>query len=261
ACDRKVERLEGSVARYTWSNYYYDLKKRLRRLANVLSRSYKMHYRIYCNGPIAEKPLAVKAGIGYYGKHSIILNKDFGSWVVIGEIITDLEIETDAPLEEDCGDCHLCIDSCPTGAIKKPYQLDWSRCIQYLSNHRARVGEDIFEAWGNRLYGCTTCQEVCPKNRYKKQSHPIPEYGYVGPSLPLLDILILDEARFRERYHRNQIGARWVELACLKRNAILALAHSGDRRVSNHIRRFKDDPDPMIAAAARWAIKRLSCSW
>ncbi|HID31806.1 MAG TPA: tRNA epoxyqueuosine(34) reductase QueG, partial [bacterium (Candidatus Stahlbacteria)] len=258
--DRPLRSLEGSIARYTRSNYYHDIRVRLRSMVKVLKRGYKFHFRVFSNGPLAEKPLAVRAGLGYYGKHAIIINDKFGSWFVIGEIVTDLEIEPDKPTKGDCGDCRLCIDACPTDALNTPYRLDWKRCIQFLSNHRAIIPEDIRRAWGNRLYGCTTCQEVCPRNQNPKQNHPIPEYGYIGPGLPLCEILSLDEQDYRARYGRNQIGAKWVELACLKRNAILALANLKAKDGLNHIRRFENDPDPMLAEHARWAIGEI-CRW
>ncbi|RKX70658.1 tRNA epoxyqueuosine(34) reductase QueG [candidate division WOR-3 bacterium] len=248
---------EGEIARYTWSNYYYDLRTRLKELARFLKRAYQMRFRVFSNGPLAEKPLAVKAGIGYYGKHTIIINEKFGSWIVIGEILTDLEIEPDQPEENDCGDCRICIDACPTRAIEKPYQLNWKRCIQYLSNHRVEIPLEIRRVWGNRLYGCTTCQEVCPKNSRSRPTHSIPEYGYVGPGFSLYEVLMLDEERYRRRFGSNQIGARWMELACLKRNAILALVNRGEKSALNHIIRFEDDPDPMLKEIARWAVEEL----
>ncbi|MQK95295.1 epoxyqueuosine reductase, partial [Escherichia coli] len=134
---------------------------------------------------------------GWYGKHGIIVTQQFGSWIVLGELITNVKLEEDEPVKEACGDCRACIEACPTKAIIEPYVLDVSKCLQYITHHQMVMPTHIREIWGNRLYGCTTCQEACPINQKVKPKERKPNYGYVGPSLPLIPILQMNEKEYR----------------------------------------------------------------
>jgi len=247
----------GLVARYTWRNHYLDLKRRLRKLGQFMKKESRAFYRVYSNGPVAEKPMAQRSGIGYYGKHSIIINPNYGSWVVLGEIITDIEIEPDEQLEADCGDCQECIDVCPTKAIIRPYIIDRRKCIQARTNWYGVMPSEIARVWGNRLYGCTICQDVCVINKKVKPRSPKTSLGYVGSCLPLLEILKMDELEYRRRYANNQITRTWINFTAIKRNAIIALAHIEDKTTLPLLKEFSKNQDEIIAKTAQWAISNF----
>ncbi|MEO0216133.1 MAG: tRNA epoxyqueuosine(34) reductase QueG [candidate division WOR-3 bacterium] len=247
----------GLIARYTQRNYYRELKKRLRMLGDFLKKVYRARIVVHSCGPIAEKPGARRSGIGYYGKHSIIINPRYGSWIVLGEIITDLEIKPDRPLEDNCGECHRCIDACPTKAIVRPYVIDRNRCIQALTNWPKLIPEEIARVWGNRLYGCTTCQDVCPVNKNIKPAPSKTNIGVVGAYLPLIEILRMDEREYRQRYRQNQISARWIHFNAIKRNALLALGNIRDKKTIPWIKKFTADNSGLLKKTARWALSQF----
>ncbi len=247
----------GYVAQYTQRNYYKELKKRLKKLAGFLKKEYQAKFVAHSCGPVAEKPIAWRSGTGYYGKHSIIINPDYGSWIVLGEIYTDLEIEPDEPLKLNCGDCIICMDKCPTGAITAPYIIDRKRCIQSLTNWCGLIPDNIAQVWQNRIYGCTTCQDVCPINKKIKPEHPKTDIGVVGAYVPLLDILQMDEDTYRKKYSDNQISARWVHFDAIKRNALLALAHFQDKKTIPIIEKYAKGDNQLLRDTAMWTLGRF----
>lgn len=247
----------GYVAQYTQRNYYKELKKRLKKLAGFLKKEYQVKFVAHSCGPVAEKPIARRSGIGYYGKHSIIINPEYGSWIVLGEIYTDLEIEPDEPLTLNCGDCSICMDNCPTGAITAPYIIDRKRCIQSLTNWCGVIPDDIAQVWQNRIYGCTICQDVCPVNKKIKPEKPKTDIGIVGAYLPLLDILQMEEHTYRKKYSDNQISARWVHFDAIKRNALLALAHFQDKKTRPIIEKYAKGDNQLLRDTAMWTLGRF----
>jgi len=248
----------GLVARYTWRNYYDELKKRLNKICQFLKKKYSAKSCCYSNGPIAEKPIAIRSGIGYYGKHSIVMNKTYGSWIVLGEIITDIELSPDKPVNQDCGTCKKCIYACPTKAIIRPYVIDRRRCIQALTNWLGVIPGDIANIWENRVYGCTTCQDICPINQKVKPQKPQAEIGVVGPYLPILEILEMDEITYRKKYAKNQITANWINFVAIKRNCLVALGNIGDKAALPILKKFFKGNNPLLSETAKWAIRRIS---
>ncbi|MBE0433067.1 tRNA epoxyqueuosine(34) reductase QueG [candidate division WOR-3 bacterium] len=244
----------GLIARYTWRNHYADLKERLTAFAAALRDEYTANSVVFSNGEIAEKPAAQRSGIGYYGKNCLIINRRFGSRIVLGEIITDIEIAPDAPQEPDCSQCTKCIDACPTGALVKPYVLDRRRCIQALTNWYGVLPGDIARAWGARLYGCDDCQDACPANRYVETKPARTMIGYVGPSIPLNEILSMSEDEYRKKYARNQITARWVDFRAIQRNALVALGNIRDPLTVPVLTKYVKNEDPVLARTAQWSL-------
>jgi epoxyqueuosine reductase len=245
------------VAPYTRSNHYLDLKLKLRMLAGFIEKEFGCRTKVFsCYVTLTEKPLAVKAGIGFYGKHGVIITPSHGSLVVLGELITDLSLSPDSPTELDCGDCTRCMEACPTGAISSPYHVDMSRCIQYLSERRGIIPTDIREVWSNRLYGCSTCQDVCPHNKGLSPTSRKVIFGRVGTSVSIRSMLDMDEAGFRRKFRNNQIGMR--EPAAMRRNAIIAAGHSEIDSFLPALRRLATDRDPMIRLHSLWAINKLA---
>ena len=244
----------GSVARYTWRNHYSDLKKRLIKLVTSIDEIQRSEYVVYSNGSIAEKPIAERSGIGYYGKNSLIINKRFGSLIVLGEIVTDADLEPDSTSSTECGECIECIEACPTRAIIKPYIIDRRRCIQALTNWYGVLPDEIARVWENRLYGCSTCQDVCPANKDVEARPPRTDIGYVGQAISLIDILTMSEVQYRKKYADNQMTARWINFKAIQRNAIIALGNVRDKMTLPKLEKLTKSSDPVHAQSAQWAI-------
>jgi epoxyqueuosine reductase len=250
----------GTIARYTWRNYYYDVRTKLAKVATFLKKKTRasVQSRCYSNGPLAEKPMAERAGVGWYGKNGIILTRDYGSWVVLGALVTNIALEQDEPLKRSCGSCQACIKACPTKAIIEPYVLNMPKCLQYITHKQQAMPASIREIWGNRLYGCMTCQDVCPLNRRVKPKNRKPKSGYVGPSLPLIPILQMTEKEYRKHFHENQIGEWWVSFGAVQRNAAVALGNIGDPRavlvLSSVLRRSRSF---IVRGHAAWALGKI----
>jgi epoxyqueuosine reductase len=208
-------------------------------------------------GPIVERVYAKYAGIGWIGKNTCILNQKLGSWLFLGVILTSLELEPDLPAPDRCGTCTRCIDACPTDALIAPYQLDSNRCISYLTiEKRGAIPEDVREGIGHHVFGCDICQDVCPWNR-KAPATSAPEFqareGLVNPALEWLAEMTAEE--FREEFRGSAL--RRAKRTGLRRNAVIAMGNSGDRRFERLLERLKTDEDEVVAESAAWAAKRL----
>lgn len=253
------EQLYGKIAKYDTGNFYYDVKLKLRKIVDFINQETDSKYKSKnksCYVSLVEKPIAQRAGVGWYGKHGIIITEKLGSWVVLGEIITELELDTDESLQRDCGDCTTCIDSCPTKAIVSPYVIDRTKCLQFISERPMNVPLDFREVWGDRLYGCTTCQEVCPKNHKVKPKKYKPEYGYIGSRIPLIPLLQISEEEFQDYFAYNQIAMRPRE--AIKRNAVLALGNIGDSRAVVHlIKVLQEDDNSIVRGHTAWALSKI----
>ncbi len=246
----------GTIAPYTRANYYGALKSRLVQVAAAIQKEFGAISRVSSNYvTLAEKPLAARSGLGFYGKNGIIITPRHGSYVVLGEIVTDLEIEPDPPLETNCGECDACMKACPTGAIEKPGRVNRGRCIQYIGERRGTVPHRIREAWDNRFYGCSTCQDVCPFNRGIPAAAPECPPAQVGAHIPLEEAMCMTDRDFARRFDGNQIGMR--ERNVLRRNAVIAAGASGATALGRPVEACLDDPDPMLRGHAAWALARL----
>jgi len=249
----------GEIAKYDIGNFYYDLKLKLKKIIDFIDRETNFKYKSKCKSnyvSLVEKPIAQRAGVGCYGKNGIIMTEKFGSWVVLGEIFTELELETDNTIQRDCGECRICIDSCPTKAIVSPYVIDRTKCLQYISERPMKVPLAYRDKWGDRLYGCTTCQEVCPQNHKVIPKKCKPEYGYIGSKIPLIPLLQITEEEFQSYFAYNQIAMRPKE--AIKRNAVLALGNIGDpRAVVPLIKVLQEDDNPMVRGHTAWALGKI----
>ena len=249
----------GKIAKYDIGNFYYDVKLKLKKIIDFINQETDSKYKSKnksCYISLTEKPIAQRAGVGWYGKNGIIITESFGSWVVLGEIITELELNTDESLQRDCGDCTICSDSCPTKAIVSPYVIDRTKCLQYISERVMKVPLVFREKWGDRLYGCTTCQEVCPQNRKVKPKKYKPEYGYIGSKIPLIPLLQITEEEFQNFFAYNQIAMRPKE--AIKRNAALALGNIGDpRAVVPLIKVLEEGDNPIVKGHTAWALGKI----
>jgi len=249
----------GRIAKYDIGNFYYDVKLKLKKIIDFINQETNFKYKSKnksCYISLTEKPIAQRAGVGWYGKNGIIISERFGSWIVLGEIITELELDTDEPLQRDCGDCTICIDSCPTKAIVSPYVIDRTKCLQFISERPMNVPLAFREKWENRLYGCTTCQEVCPQNHKVIPKKCKPKYGFIGSRIPLIPLLTITQEEFQDYFAYNQIAMRPRE--AIKRNAVLALGNIGDpRAVVPLIRVLQEDDSSMVRGHTAWALGKI----
>lgn len=248
----------GKIAAYTRRNYYKDVHSKLEKLAKFIKLQIPASQcDIFVNSSLPEKPIAAKSGLGFYGKNGIIYTKDFGSLVVLGEIVTNIEIEPDKPIQSDCGDCKMCLEACPTKAISRPYVLDRTKCIQDLCTKEKTLDNDIANVWKDRFYGCTTCQDVCPLNKNVKPQNKIPKFGNIGPSVSLIKILSMTDDEIKKYFKQNQIGASWVSPIALKRNALIALGNLGDKEHLKILEKFTNSENKILSSTAKWAANKL----
>jgi epoxyqueuosine reductase len=210
-----------------------------------------------------EKPLAQAAGIGWQGKHTNLVSREHGSWLFLGVILTSLELEPDAPAEQGvhCGSCSRCLDACPTQAFLGPHRIDARRCISYLTiEHDGPIPAELRPMIGNRIYGCDDCLAVCPWNRFADAAAAnrafLPRAELAAPRLA--DLLALDDAAFREMFAGSPI--KRIGVKRMIRNCLVAAGNSGDAALVPSVRQHLDDPDPVIAEAAAWALAQLGFS-
>jgi epoxyqueuosine reductase len=257
----------GWISRYAWSNedYHEAVLRRLRvvedRLRKVTSETAALQTLCYVDtGPLVERVYAKYAGVGWIGKNTCILNQQMGSWLFLGVIICSLELTPDFPAPDRCGTCTRCIDACPTDALIAPYQLDSNRCISYLTiEKRGDIPEEIREGTGRHVFGCDICQDVCPWNRKAPSTRADefqPRQGLVNPALEWLAQMTTEE--FRDTFRGSPI--RRTKRAGLRRNAVVAMGNSGNRRFAPVLEELAADEDPVVAEHAKWAVRKLASS-
>jgi epoxyqueuosine reductase len=251
----------GIVARYARFQDYHDvLGERLKVLAQFVDEAGGpgARSRWYVDtGPILERDLAQRAGIGFIGKHTNLISRGLGNWFFLSEIVTTLELEPDPPEENRCGVCSRCITACPTRAITAPFQLDARRCISYLTIElKGPIPEALRPAIGNRIYGCDDCLAVCPWNRFAREGAIMKEHARPDLGTPdLLDLLSLDDAGFKRRFAGMPMLR--TKRRGLLRNVCVALGNVGDTSALPALRRAMLDPEPLITEHARWAIEQI----
>ena len=246
----------GRIAAYTRANHYEDLRRRLATLADRMELRFGCTTKTFsCYVRLAEKPIARRAGLGFYGKNGVIITPRHGSYVVLGEILTDLEMEPDTALSTDCGTCALCMEACPTGAIREPGFIDRQVCIQHLSSRSDLIPLWIRDLWQNRLYGCGICQEVCPLNNGREPVGRHVTIGNVGTAIPLAEVMHMNQREFDTRFGDNQIGM--CERNAIRRNAILAAGNSGMEAFLPALETCATDPDRLIRRYSLWAMQRI----
>src|SRR5918911_657775 len=214
---------EGRLPRYTWSDAYEVLRERL----DALGRRLGGRYRVFVDAnQHVDREAAARSGVGFYGKNTLLITRRHGSWVVLGALVTDVEVERTPPLGVDCGSCTLCIDACPTGALDEPGVLDSTRCLSYWTQAPAPIPEPYREALEDRVYGCDICQDVCPWNRgveRRRAGETPPEEA--EPRVSLVEWLEADDETLRERYDRLYVPRN--DARYLRRNALVALGNVG----------------------------------
>jgi epoxyqueuosine reductase len=251
----------GEIARYArFSDYHDVLAEPLKLLAQFVDESSGPDCRSLWyvdTGPLLERDLAQRAGLGFTGKHTNLISRKFGNWIFLSEIITTLELAPDAPEKNRCGNCRSCIDACPTAAITAPFQLDARRCISYLTIElKGPIPEEFRPAIGNRIYGCDDCLAACPWNRFAREGAMMrPHYRDDFETPGLIDLLALDDAAFKKRFASTPLLR--AKRRGLLRNVCVALGNSGDRRALPALEKASSDVEPLIAEHAHWAIQQL----
>ncbi len=254
------EKRRGLFARASWGLDYHDvLRDRLQKLeAFILEKVPEAKVESMVDtGELSDRAAAERAGIGWSGKNTSIITPELGSYVYLGEMITTIPFEPDTPLEDRCGTCNKCIEACPTGAIVQGGQLDSNKCIAFLTQTKGFLADEYRSKIGNRVYGCDTCQLVCPENKkvdfhFHPEMEPDPEI--VKPELkPLLTI---SNREFKEKF--GPIAGSWRGKKPIQRNAIIALAHYKDESAVPDLKRLiKEDPRPVIRGTAAWALGKI----
>ena len=248
----------GGVSVYAQGRDYHGIvKKRLKRLARWLIEEAGGELKVFVDtAPVPEKALGQAAGLGWQGKHTNLVSRDWGNWAFLGSVFTTLDLEPDASEVDHCGSCRACLDACPTDAFVGPYQLDARRCISYLTiEHKGPVEPDLRAAMGNRIYGCDDCLAVCPWNKFAVAASDMRYLGAVGAP-PLAELAELDDAGFRARFSGSPI--KRIGRDRFVRNVLYAIGNSADLSLMSVAQGLLDDPDSAVADAARWAVTRLS---
>ncbi|MGH3057159.1 MAG: tRNA epoxyqueuosine(34) reductase QueG [Gaiellaceae bacterium] len=244
---------EGRLPRYTWSDAYAELRGKLEGLGRRVGGSYRV--LVDANQHV-DREGAARAGVGFYGKNTLLITRRFGSWVVLGTLVTDVEIEPNRPLELDCGSCTLCIEACPTGALDEPGVVDSTRCLSYWTQSPEPIPEEYREELGAQVYGCDICQDVCPWNRgvekRRADAEPPPE---AEPVVSLRAWLETPEDELASRYDRLYFPRN--DARYLRRNALVAAGNSGDPELVDAVRPYAEGGDPLLREHAEWALARL----
>lgn len=250
----------GILARSAWGEDYHLVLRRAMAKLEEFIKERVPDARIESmvdTGVLVDRAVAERAGVGFKGKNCAIISPKWGSWIFLGDMITNIPFPPDSPVTEDCGECTKCIDACPTGALVGPGVLNAQRCISFLTQTKGFLEEEFMVKIGNRLYGCDTCQVVCPKNKGKSWNHrpelqPDPEI--VKPLL--LPILDLSNREFKERFGSS--AAAWRGKKPIQRNALIALGNFKDRdSVPKIVDVMLTDPRPELRGTAAWALSRI----
>jgi epoxyqueuosine reductase len=249
----------GAISVYAQHKDYHDLvKKRLKRLARWLIDDAGGELKVFVDtAPVPEKALGAAAGLGWQGKHTNLVSRDWGNWAFLGSIFTTIDLEPDTPEVDHCGSCSACLDACPTDAFPAPYQLDARRCISYLTiEHKGPIEEELRVLMGNHIYGCDDCLAACPWNKFAVAASDI-RYAAKGDlkAPALADLARLDDAAFRTKFSGSAI--KRIGRDRFVRNVLYAIGNSGDVSLKAAVVPLLNDADSTVTDAARWAMTQL----
>jgi epoxyqueuosine reductase len=255
-----MDRSRGAISVYAQGRDYHDIVKgRLKTLASAVGRTLGGEIKVFVDtAPLMEKPLAALAGVGWQGKHTNLVSREFGSWLFLGTILTSLDLPADAMALDRCGGCQACLDICPTHAFVAPYKLDARACISYLTiEYAGPVAPSYRAAMGNRIYGCDDCLAVCPWNKFASVARETKLHARDELRAPALaDLAALDDTSFRAMFSASPI--KRIGRDRFVRNVLYAIGNSENPMLIEVARERLDDKDEVVRDAARWAIARLS---
>ncbi|WP_342447339.1 tRNA epoxyqueuosine(34) reductase QueG [Methylobacterium platani] len=249
----------GSISVYARRRDYHDVVKgKLKELGGAFAAKAGVKVKVFVDtAPVMEKPLAAAAGLGWQGKHSVLVSRDFGNWLLLGAIYTTAELAPDAPEADRCGRCRRCLDACPTDALPAPYRLDARRCLAYLTiEHEGPIPEEFRAPMGNRVFGCDDCLAVCPWNKFAQAAREARLSARADLAAPALaELARLDDAGFRARFAGTPVKRTGRDR--FLRNVLIAIGNSGDAALAGEALRLLDDPAPLVRGMAVWALARL----
>jgi epoxyqueuosine reductase len=254
-----AERQRGAISVYAQGDDYHEvIKPKLKALARWLVANAGGDVKVFVDtAALMEKPLAMAAGLGWQGKHTNLVSREFGSWLFLGAILTTLDLLPDAAEADHCGTCRACLDICPTAAFPAPYRLDARRCISYLTiEHKGPIPREFRRAMGNRIYGCDDCLAVCPWNKFAQMGHEAklaPRAALQASGLA--DLARLDDACFRALFAKSPVTRTGRDR--FLRNVLIAIGNSSDASLACEAERLLADPSPLVRGAAVWALGQL----
>ena len=252
-------RTSGAISVYAQGDDYHDLiKKRLKALARWLVARSGCEVKVFVDtAAVMEKPLAQAAGLGWQGKHTNLVSREFGSWLFLGAIFTTLDLPRDEADTDHCGSCQACLDICPTSAFPAPYKLDARRCISYLTiESKGPIPREFRKAIGNRVYGCDDCLAVCPWNKFAQQGREAKLAAREDLRAPALaELARLDDTAFRARFAKSPV--KRIGRDRFVRNVLIAIGNSGDGILASAAKRLLTDTSPLVRGAAVWALSQL----
>jgi epoxyqueuosine reductase len=252
-------RERGAISVYAKGEDYHEvIKPRLKDIARWLIARAGGDVKVFVDtAAVMEKPLAAAAGLGWQGKHTNLVSRQFGSWLFLGAIFTTLDLPPDEPEPDSCGSCRACLDVCPTAAFPAPYRLDARRCISYLTiEHKGPIPHEMRALIGNRIYGCDDCLAVCPWNKFAQEGRNAKLAAREAARAPKLEELAqLDDAAFRKLFAKTAVKRTGRDRFI--RNVLVAIGNSGDAALARSAERLLTDPSPIVRGAAVWALGRL----
>ena len=248
-----------AISVYAQGDDYHDVvKKKLKALGGWIFHSFGAEVKVFVDtAPVMEKPLAQKAGLGWQGKHTNLVSREFGSWLFLGSVFTTLELPPDDGEQDHCGNCRACLDACPTDAFPAPYRLDARRCISYLTiENKGPIPREFRAAMGNRIYGCDDCLAVCPWNKFAQAASEMKLQARDELKAPhLADLAALDDTGFRNLFRKSPV--KRIGRDRFIRNVMIAIGNSGDATLAAAVQRALDDDSSLVRGAAAWALSRL----
>ncbi len=249
----------GHISVYAQGDDYHEVVKgKLKRLAQWFAHTGGAEVKVFVDtAPVMEKPLAAASGLGWQGKHTNLVSREFGSWLFLGSIFSTLELPADEGERDHCGSCRACLDACPTDAFPAPYRLDARRCISYLTiEHKGPIPDEFRAGIGNRIYGCDDCLAACPWNKFAVEAREIRLRGRPELDAPsLAELLALDDAAFRALFRKSPV--KRIGRDRFLRNVAIAAGNSADPALTDPVARLIRDPSPLVRGAAVWALSRL----
>ncbi len=253
-------RSNGVISVYAQNRDYHDVvKKRLKRIAREIVEETGAEVKVFVDtAPVMEKPLAAQAGIGWQGKHTNLVSRDFGSWLFLGAIFTTLDLAPNNPESDHCGSCNNCLDICPTNAFPAPYQLDAQRCISYLTiEHPGPIPREFRKPMGNRIYGCDDCLAVCPWNKFAGRAKQAAFHARKDLQSPTLeDLAGLDDSAFRALFSGSPVKRTGRDR--FVRNVLIAVGNSSDKSLIETALKLISDESALVRGAAVWALSQLA---
>lgn len=250
----------GNISCYALNNDYHDIiKKKLKKIASWLAQEYSCEVKVFVDtAPVMEKPLATTAGLGWQGKHTCLVSREFGNWLFLGAIFTTIPLTPDKPQKDLCGSCTRCLDICSTNAFIAPRQIDARRCISYLTiESKEQIPIEFRKAIGNRIYGCDDCLAICPWNSFAKISKEASYHPREELKSPLLaDLVRLNDAEFRALFRKSPV--KRIGRARFVRNVLVAIGNSEDSKLAAEVIPLLDDESPLVSEMAAWALSEIS---